>query len=140
MPNEPLEEVRDYQKAQVDTAAQAALTATDHLARLAEVHLQAGKELIAVLQSHGQQVLSAKDFGTLAEANSILINTLIANGVKVSQDLFTIGSQYVQEAKEQASTAVAHNASKAGEAGKAVQEAFANGTQAFKKGGARASR
>lgn len=125
------EEVREFQKTQVDAAAKAALAAANHLAKLTEIQMQASKELIGLLQSHTQQVLSAKDFGGLAQTHSNLISTLVANSTKVSQDLFAAGSQYAKESKEQATAAMAQTADKAGEAGKAVQQAFANGAQAF---------
>lgn len=131
MSNPQFEEVREFQKTQVDAAAQAALAATNHLAKLTEIQMQAGKDLIGLLQTHTQQVLSAKDIGAVAQTNSSLINTLVSNGVKVSQDLFAVNSQFAQASKEQATAAMAKTADKAGEAGKAVQQAFANGAQAF---------
>lgn len=140
MSTEQFEEVRAFHKSQLDAVAQAALTATEHMAKAAEVQLQASKDLIGVLQSHGQQLLSAQDASALAQAQNSLIQTLTSNSVRVAQDLAAIGSEYVKTAKEQATTVVSQNASKAGEAGKAVQAAFVQGAQQMAAGKTAASK
>lgn len=139
MSSEHLQEVREFQKAQVDATAQAALTATDHLAKLVEIQLEAGKELIKLLHSHSQRVLSTKDLAELGEANSGLVNTLLANSVQVSQDLFAAHNQYAKQAKEQVTNAVQQNVREAGDAGKAVQQAFAQGAQNLAQAGTSAN-
>ena len=131
MANKQLDDVRAFHKSQVDAVAQAALTATEHLAKAAEVQLQASKELIGVLQSHGQQLLSAQDVSTLAQAQNSLLNALAASGVRVAKDLAAIGNAYAQIAKDQTTEAVKQGATQAGEAGKSVQEALAQGAQQF---------
>lgn len=122
MSNEHLHDVRAFHKNQVNATAQAALTATDHIAKHAELHVQAGKELITVLQSHSERVLDIKDLAALAEANRSLVNTLVANSTRVTQDLLALNNQFAQQAKEQLSNAWSLTANNAAEAGKAVQE------------------